>query len=53
MIVIAASLYLPEHISIIANRVFYYWGGEYYDEPKAAATLQQTAKNTFSGPLAD
>ena len=28
MIVIAASLYLPEHISFIARRAWFYWGGE-------------------------
>ncbi|KAF2397243.1 hypothetical protein EJ06DRAFT_524226 [Trichodelitschia bisporula] len=28
MIVIAASLYLPEHLSIVLNRAFYYIAGE-------------------------
>jgi hypothetical protein len=29
MIMIAASLYLPEHISQITQRAFYYYAGEY------------------------
>jgi len=28
LVVIATSLYLPEHIINIANRAFYYWAGE-------------------------
>ncbi|KAF2810583.1 uncharacterized protein BDZ99DRAFT_386242 [Mytilinidion resinicola] len=28
MIIIAASLYLPEHLSLLARRAFYYWGGD-------------------------
>ncbi|KAF2119164.1 hypothetical protein BDV96DRAFT_463147, partial [Lophiotrema nucula] len=27
LLIIAASLYLPEHISVIANRVIYYFSG--------------------------
>ncbi|KAF1364128.1 hypothetical protein EJ07DRAFT_101316, partial [Lizonia empirigonia] len=27
LLVIAASLYLPEHLSIIASRIFYYYSG--------------------------
>ncbi|OCK79409.1 hypothetical protein K432DRAFT_299891, partial [Lepidopterella palustris CBS 459.81] len=37
MIIIAASLYLPEHIAGVANRAFYYWGGD--DAPSAAHDL--------------
>ncbi|KAF2230590.1 hypothetical protein EV356DRAFT_508505 [Viridothelium virens] len=29
MILIAASLYLPEHVSEITRRAFYYYAGEY------------------------
>ena len=36
MIVIAASLYLPEHVSIILRRASFYWGG---DENAAAGNL--------------
>ena len=28
MIIIAATLYLPEHVMIIARRMSFYWGGE-------------------------
>jgi len=28
MIIVAASLYLPEHISSIMRRVCFYWGGD-------------------------
>lgn len=28
MIIIAASLYLPEHIATIAGRASFYWAGE-------------------------
>ena len=28
MIIIAASLYLPEHISTTVQRAWFYWGGE-------------------------
>jgi hypothetical protein len=28
MIIIAASLYLPEHVSIISRRVLYYYTGQ-------------------------
>jgi hypothetical protein len=28
MIVIAATLYLPEHIAIMASRATFYWAGE-------------------------
>ena len=28
MLVIAASLYLPEHIATMAGRAFYYWSGK-------------------------
>jgi hypothetical protein len=27
LLIIAASLYLPDHITIIANRLFYYFSG--------------------------
>ena len=29
MILIAASLYLPEHVSEVTRRAFYYYAGEY------------------------
>lgn len=40
MIVIAASLYLPEHISFLVNRAAYYLAGETsaaFPEPTSAA----------------
>jgi hypothetical protein len=27
LLIIAASLYLPEHLTVIANRMFYYFSG--------------------------
>jgi hypothetical protein len=37
LFIIAASLYLPEHMLIIANRVFYYFSGDASSLPNAAA----------------
>ncbi len=38
MIIIAASLYLPEHILTISHRAFYYYSGASHpDSPNAAA----------------
>lgn len=38
LFIIAASLYLPEHMTIIANRMFYYWFG---DEESGSKSVQQ------------
>ena len=38
LLIIAASLYLPEHVTVIANRVFYYFSG---DEATLAASAQK------------
>lgn len=46
MIVIAASLYLPEHISFLVNRAAYYLAGETAGAPENAAgtnTIFQTS----------
>lgn len=48
MLGIAAALYLPDHIAIIARRSFYYWAGDSSlslgtSTQKAADTLWQTA----------
>jgi len=43
---IAAALYLPDHITTIARRAFYYWAGEGSagnTTQKAAETLLETA----------
>ncbi|KAI9703910.1 MAG: hypothetical protein M1820_005692 [Bogoriella megaspora] len=41
MILIAASLYLPEHMSQITRRAFYYYAGE-YPAPHTAAAAGNT-----------
>jgi hypothetical protein len=46
MLGIAAALYLPDHIAIIARRSFYYWAGDASlgnTTQKAAETVWQTA----------
>jgi hypothetical protein len=46
MLGIAAALYLPDHITIIARRSFYYWAGDASlgnSTQKAADTIWQTA----------
>jgi hypothetical protein len=46
MLGIAAALYLPDHIAIIARRSFYYWAGDASlgnSTQKAADTMWQTA----------
>ena len=35
MIIIAASLYLPEHIYFVATRAWFYWAGEEGQSPVA------------------
>lgn len=65
MLGIAAALYLPDHITIIARRSFYYWAGDASlgnSSLKAADTIWQTAAratdavvdavNGFSGSAA-
>ncbi|KAF2182817.1 hypothetical protein K469DRAFT_690548 [Zopfia rhizophila CBS 207.26] len=41
LFIIAASLYLPEHITIIANRMFYYWFGDEESLNGASNAAQQ------------
>lgn len=46
MLGIAAALYLPDHITVIARRSFYYWAGDASlgnSSLKAADTIWQTA----------
>lgn len=46
MVLIAASLYLPEHISIVARRAFYYYAGDAEQlstSHRVAETLRETA----------
>jgi hypothetical protein len=46
MLGIAAALYLPDHVAIIARRSFYYWAGDASlgnSTQKAADTIWQTA----------
>ncbi|KAL5121453.1 hypothetical protein ACEQ8H_000525 [Pleosporales sp. CAS-2024a] len=41
LLIIAASLYLPDHLTIIANRLFYYFSG---NEDTLAASVQKAAQ---------
>ena len=41
MIIIAAALYLPEHIVTIARRASFYWGGE-----ESATIVHEVATTT-------
>ena len=55
MLGIAAALYLPDHITIIARRSFYYWAGDASlgnTTQKAAETIWQTAAKA-TGAVAD
>ncbi|KAM0710859.1 hypothetical protein Q7P35_001597 [Cladosporium inversicolor] len=55
MLGIAAALYLPDHIAIIARRSFYYWAGDASlgnTTQKAAETIWQTAAKA-TGAVAD
>ena len=55
MLGIAAALYLPDHIAIIARRSFYYWAGDASlgnTTQKAAETVWQTAASA-TGAVAD
>lgn len=46
MIIIAASLYLPEHVTTIANRVFYYWRGDEAQDGASKAAQQIVATSS-------
>jgi len=46
LLIIAASLYLPEHLLTIANRMFYYFSGDDSSLPDATAA---GAKAPFTG----
>lgn len=46
MILIAASLYLPEHIAQLANRAFYYYAG---DESAHQSVLSPDAQQALHG----
>jgi hypothetical protein len=50
MIIIAASLYLPEHITTVANRAWYYvWGDEGEGKEKLlgyGATVAETGSQS-------
>jgi len=41
LFIIAASLYLPDHLTIIANRLFYYFSG---NEETLAASAQKAGQ---------
>lgn len=47
MVVIAASLYLPEHIAIVARRAYYYAAGD-AESPsqRVSRTMTETAAKT-------
>lgn len=42
MLIIAACLYLPEHIVTMTHRAFYYWSGK----TKSNVTLSEAAAST-------
>ncbi|KAF2688947.1 hypothetical protein K458DRAFT_414615 [Lentithecium fluviatile CBS 122367] len=55
LFIIAASLYLPEHILIIANRMFYYFSGDDSSLPASSGNPKAhltTAATHFGGALA-
>jgi hypothetical protein len=41
LLIIAASLYLPDHLTVIANRLFYYFSG---NEETLAASAQKAGQ---------
>ncbi|KAF1829219.1 hypothetical protein BDW02DRAFT_510481 [Decorospora gaudefroyi] len=49
LLIIAASLYLPEHMTIIANRMFYYFSG---NEETLAANAQKGGQHAGMSPNA-
>jgi len=56
MLGIAAALYLPDHITIIARRSFYYWAGDASlgnTTQKAAETVWQTATGAVADAVSD
>ena len=53
MIIIAASLYLPEHVAGIANRAFYYWAGDDSGDVAASSkALRSAVTSMMRGPPA-
>ena len=58
LLIIAASLYLPEHVYIIANRMFYYFSGDDSSLSAAASSTKSALLDgsahtqMMSGPLA-
>lgn len=55
MIIIAASLYLPEHVAGIANRAFYYWAGDDSGDVTASSpskVLRSAVTSMMRGPPA-
>jgi hypothetical protein len=54
MIIIAASLYLPEHVAGIANRAFYYWAGDDSGDVAASSSkaLRSAVTSMMRGPPA-
>ncbi|MCJ1393039.1 hypothetical protein MMC18_005911 [Xylographa bjoerkii] len=50
MIIIAASLYLPEHISTIMRRAWFYWAG---DETTAMGTKSALSSTTMARSIAE
>lgn len=47
MVVIAASLYLPEHISFITRRAFYYFDGDADQASVAATAARESAQSVY------
>ncbi|OCL01761.1 hypothetical protein AOQ84DRAFT_328514 [Glonium stellatum] len=50
MIIIAASLYLPEHVAGIANRAFYYWAGDDANDVTASGKALRAAATSVVAP---
>lgn len=48
MIIIAACLYLPHHISFLTHRAWFYYHG---DDAKAATTVTSAAVETMKATL--
>lgn len=44
MLLIAASLYLPEHIITMSHRAFYYWSGKTQTASTAGSAATSSAK---------
>ena len=44
MIIIAITLYLPQHLTFLSNRMIFYYNGD--DSAKTAGTILEAGENT-------